>query len=151
MPAPRRNLGKGYFDRLASPTEPWDIAFTPWAADYVDPYSFLNLQFDGRFIGGTNYARFDSARYNRLLRQAARLQGGAARATGPVIESTTCSSGPSQGMPEPAALAASVAITARTATAQPTAVDRSNISNIGAGLTCVPPIRRCAGWVAPAA
>jgi peptide/nickel transport system substrate-binding protein len=65
----------GYFERLASPNEPWDIAFSPYQADYVDPYSFLNLQFDGRFIGANNVSRFDSPRYNRLLRHAARLQG----------------------------------------------------------------------------
>ena len=65
----------GYIERLASPNEPWDIAFTPYGADYVDPYTFLNLQFDGRFIGANNLSRFDSPRYNRLLRQAARLQG----------------------------------------------------------------------------
>jgi ABC-type transport system substrate-binding protein len=66
---------KGYFERLLSPNEAWDIAFTPFGADYVDPYSFLNLQFDGRFIGATNLSRFDAPRYNRLLRQAARLRG----------------------------------------------------------------------------
>jgi ABC-type oligopeptide transport system substrate-binding subunit len=66
---------RAYFDRLASATVPWDIAFWPWQADYVDPSAFLNLQLDGRFIGATNGSRFNSARYNRLLRQAARLQG----------------------------------------------------------------------------
>jgi ABC-type oligopeptide transport system substrate-binding subunit len=67
--------GPGYFERLASPDEPWDIAFAPYQADYVDPYSFLNLQFDGRFIGANNLSRLDSPRYNRLLRQAASLRG----------------------------------------------------------------------------
>jgi ABC-type oligopeptide transport system substrate-binding subunit len=66
---------QSYFDRLASPNEAWDIAFAPWGADYVDPYSFLNLRLDGRFRGGTNTSRFDSAKYNRLIRRAARLRG----------------------------------------------------------------------------
>jgi peptide/nickel transport system substrate-binding protein len=64
-----------YFARIAAAGEPFDIAYDPWAADYADPYSFVNLQFDGRFIGTTNVPRFNSPRYNRLMRQAARLQG----------------------------------------------------------------------------
>jgi ABC-type oligopeptide transport system substrate-binding subunit len=55
----------------------YDIAFNPWFPDYLDPYSYVNLFFDSRFIGATNWARFDSARYNQLIRRAARLQGGA--------------------------------------------------------------------------
>jgi ABC-type transport system substrate-binding protein len=37
----------------------------------------LNLFFDGQFIGGTNWGRFDSPEYNRLLRDAASLKGDA--------------------------------------------------------------------------
>ena len=63
--------------------EPVDIVFTRWAPDYIDPFSYVNLFFEGRFIGGTNGARFDSAKYDRLLRRAAALQGSArARAYG---------------------------------------------------------------------
>ncbi len=67
----------GYLDRLNAPNEPWDIAFTPWAPDYVDPYSYLNVLLDGRFVGAFNFSRFDSPTYNRLLRRTARLRGGA--------------------------------------------------------------------------
>jgi peptide/nickel transport system substrate-binding protein len=66
--------------RLSAPREPYDIAWAPWSADYVDPYAYLNLLFDGRFIGSTsvtNTARFNSPRYNARLRRAARLQGAA--------------------------------------------------------------------------
>src|SRR5262249_25686542 len=53
----------------------FDIGFQPWGPDYLDPYSVLNLLFDGSFIGSTNWGRFDSPSYNRLLRRAARLTG----------------------------------------------------------------------------
>jgi len=65
----------GYFDRLSAPQEPWDIAFIAWSADYLDPYSYLNVLLDGQFVGETNYSRFNSPTYNRLLRRAARLRG----------------------------------------------------------------------------
>ena len=47
----------------------------PWSADYLDPYSYINLQLEGRFIGQGNYARFRSRTYDGLMRDAARLQG----------------------------------------------------------------------------
>ena len=70
--------------RSLKPGEPVDIVFFAFAPDYIDPYSYLNLFFESRFIGGaTNAARFDSPTYDRLLRRAARLQGKArARAYG---------------------------------------------------------------------
>ena len=71
-----------YFGRLG-PGGPWDIGFAPWIADYDDPYAVLNVLLDGRFVGSTNWARFDSPVYNRMLRQAANLRGAArARAYG---------------------------------------------------------------------
>jgi peptide/nickel transport system substrate-binding protein len=63
-----------YFGRLGA-HGPYDIGFAPWVADYRDPYAVLNVLFDGRFIGGTNWARFNSSKYNRLLRRAALLRG----------------------------------------------------------------------------
>ena len=72
-----------YFTRAYARDEPVDIVFTPWAPDYIDPFSYLNVFFEDRFIGGTNGARLDSVKYNRLLRRAAALQGAArARAYG---------------------------------------------------------------------
>lgn len=63
-----------YFGRLGA-TGPYDIGFSPWVPDYADPYTALNVRFDGRFAGTTNWGRFDAAEYNRLLRTAARLDG----------------------------------------------------------------------------
>lgn len=68
-----------YFNRLAE-SGPYDIGFQPWAPDYLDPYSVLNVLFDGSFIGTTNWGRFDSPSYNRLLRRAAALTGRAREA-----------------------------------------------------------------------
>jgi peptide/nickel transport system substrate-binding protein len=64
-----------YFERIAAPDAPYDIAFYPWSADYFDPYSYLNLLLESRFTGLSNVSRFASGKYDRLLRQAARLQG----------------------------------------------------------------------------
>ena len=63
--------------RVTTPGEPWDIAEQGWAPDYVDPYAYINLLLDGRFAGDPNVGRFDSARYNGLMRRAARLRGSA--------------------------------------------------------------------------
>lgn len=63
-----------YFGRLGA-RGPYDIGFMPWVPDYLDPYAVLNVLFDGRFIGGTNWARFDSPPYNAELRRVALLSG----------------------------------------------------------------------------
>jgi peptide/nickel transport system substrate-binding protein len=65
-----------YFGRLGA-RGAYDIGFMPWLPDYPDPHGVLNILFDGQFIGTTNWARFDSAEYNRRLRSAALLQGAA--------------------------------------------------------------------------
>src|SRR5262245_38568545 len=60
--------------------EPYDIAYHGWLGDYVDPASFLVL-LDGRLLrprgGSPNWAMFNSARFNRELDSANRLQGDA--------------------------------------------------------------------------
>ena len=92
----RRNLAKigldvqvkglpqsAFFSRAFARAEPVDIVFTPWTPDYIDPFSYLNLFFESRFIGSSNNARLDSPVYDRLLREAAGLEGAArARAYG---------------------------------------------------------------------
>ena len=62
--------------RLSTPGEPFDMAFlvTP-NVDYYDPYAFLNLFFESRFIGRTNWSNLRSAKWDRRLRAAARLRG----------------------------------------------------------------------------
>jgi ABC-type oligopeptide transport system substrate-binding subunit len=63
-----------YFGRLMA-RGPYDLGFATWTQDFADPYSVLNVQLDSQFIGATNWPRFDSSEYDRLLRRAARLQG----------------------------------------------------------------------------
>ncbi len=65
----------GFFQRLRAPDEPYDIAFFAWAPDYLDPFTYINFLLDGRFIGAENHARFNSPKYNTLMRRAARLEG----------------------------------------------------------------------------
>jgi peptide/nickel transport system substrate-binding protein len=70
--------------RLSTPGEPFDMALlvTP-NVDYYDPYAFLNILFQGRFIGRTNWSNLQSPKYDRLLRAASHLRGAArARAYG---------------------------------------------------------------------
>ena len=57
------------------PRGPTTSASRPGSPDYDDPYAVLNVQLDGRFIGATNWPRFDSPEYNRLLRRAASPRG----------------------------------------------------------------------------
>jgi peptide/nickel transport system substrate-binding protein len=64
-----------YFDQIDNPRAAFDIAGFDWLPDYIDPYQYTNLFFDGRHHGGRSLSRFDSPRYNRLMRHAARLQG----------------------------------------------------------------------------
>ena len=55
----------------------YDLGFATWTPDYRDPSAVLNVQFDSRFIGATNWSRFHSPTYDRRLRSAARLRGDA--------------------------------------------------------------------------
>jgi peptide/nickel transport system substrate-binding protein len=63
-----------YFDKLATPGEPFDIAWAGWLADLPDP-SLLNDLFEGRNSPNPNNARMDSPRFNALLDHASRLTG----------------------------------------------------------------------------
>lgn len=63
-----------YFSKLGA-NGPYDIGFQTWAPDYGDPVGVLNPLFDSRFIGTTNWGRFRSSTFDRLLRLAARRQG----------------------------------------------------------------------------
>jgi YVTN family beta-propeller protein len=53
--------------------EPFDIGLVTWRFDYVDPFDFLNLAFDGNL--GPNWAQFDDPAWNHRLEEAARLSG----------------------------------------------------------------------------
>ena len=49
--------------------------FVTPSVDYYDPYAFLNLFFESRFIGRTNSSNLRSPKYDRRLRAASRLRG----------------------------------------------------------------------------
>ncbi len=75
---PIHSASAAYFKKLATGGEPWDLAFGLWTPSYVDPFAYINLLFEGRFVGGTNFARF-SSRYDGAMRNAARLPQGIGR------------------------------------------------------------------------
>jgi peptide/nickel transport system substrate-binding protein len=70
---PLHSASAAYFNKLGTPGEPWDIAFGLWSPSYIDPFAYINLLFDRRFIGGTNFTRFASSTYDRQMRKASRL------------------------------------------------------------------------------
>ena len=66
------------FAKVGTKGEPFDIALTGWAADYPDPFNFLNNLLDGtriRASGNSNMAYFDDPTQNRRLKAAAKLAG----------------------------------------------------------------------------
>ena len=65
-----------YDAKINTPGEPFDMAFfvTP-SVDFYDPYAFLNLYFESRFIGRTNSSNLRSTIWDRRLRAASRLRG----------------------------------------------------------------------------
>ena len=68
--------GPALATRLSTPGEPFDMTFlvTP-NVDYYDPYAFLNLFFESRFIGRTNWSNLSSPKFDRLLRATSHLRG----------------------------------------------------------------------------
>ena len=59
-------------------TEPFDLALGGFAADYLDPYDFINVQLSGRNItatGNQNLSHFDDPTFNRRMDAAAALSG----------------------------------------------------------------------------
>ena len=76
---PIHSASAAYFNKLATAGEPWDIAFGLWSPSYIDPFAYLNLLFDRRFVGSTNFIRLSSASYDRQMRSAARLPQGSDR------------------------------------------------------------------------
>jgi peptide/nickel transport system substrate-binding protein len=66
-----------YFDKLANPKEPFDMAWVGWLANAPDP-DLLNDLFDGSHIGtpgNANWSYFNSKRWNSALARASRLTG----------------------------------------------------------------------------
>jgi len=60
-----------YFARLATPGEPFDLAYNGWVADYPDPDDFLN----GLLDDGANGPTFDDPSAQQKLAAAERLAG----------------------------------------------------------------------------
>jgi peptide/nickel transport system substrate-binding protein len=55
-----------------------DIFSIGWIADYFDPFDFINVLLDGTTIqdaNNSNYAYFNQAKYNNLMKAAAKLSG----------------------------------------------------------------------------
>jgi len=71
---------KEYFRRIRARDEPFDIAWSAWDPDYVDPSAYINPLLDGRLItkdDNANLSHFNSARWNRRMDAAAALHGAA--------------------------------------------------------------------------
>ena len=56
---PIDSASAAYFKKLATPGET-DLAFGLWSPSYIDPFAYINLLFDRRFLGATNFMRFVS-------------------------------------------------------------------------------------------
>ena len=55
-----------------------DIYTAGWIADYFDPFDFINVLLDGTTIqdaNNTNYAYYNSAKYNKAMKDASKLTG----------------------------------------------------------------------------
>jgi len=64
-----------YVTQVDAPGARYDIAFSPWTADFLDPAQYIDTHFDSRAIGTTNFSRLNSA--DSLIRRAAKLEGAA--------------------------------------------------------------------------
>jgi ABC-type oligopeptide transport system substrate-binding subunit len=62
-----------YLEQLTEPGAAWDLAFVLYTPNLPDPYAYINLLFDRRFIGRTNLGRFESSQYDTEMRRAARV------------------------------------------------------------------------------
>jgi YVTN family beta-propeller protein len=60
------------FKRLEDPREPFDIGYSNWFVDYVDPFNYINVQYAGE---GIRPGLFDDPEYARRMADAADLSG----------------------------------------------------------------------------
>jgi dipeptide transport system substrate-binding protein len=51
------------------------LAIVGWGPDFYDAAGYLDPLLAGSKVGDSNFARFDSPRYNQLLARASRLSG----------------------------------------------------------------------------
>ena len=78
---PIHSASAAYFAKLASGGEPWDMAFGLWSPAYIDPFAYINLLFERRFLGATNFIRLASAPYDKQMRHTAALPDGSDRSS----------------------------------------------------------------------
>ena len=64
-----------YFQKVATPGEPFDIAWAGWLADRTRIPRLLNDLFAGERSPDPNFSHFDSPTYNARLDRASRLVG----------------------------------------------------------------------------
>jgi peptide/nickel transport system substrate-binding protein len=71
---PLHTASAAYLTRLATRGEPWDLALVIWSPHLADPYAYINLLLEARFVEGSTLTGFDSRIYQRLIQRAARLR-----------------------------------------------------------------------------
>jgi len=70
------------FGKTGTRGEPFDLTIEGWAADYADPFDFINVLLDGRNIQETNnvnFSYFNDPAFNKKMEEAARLPIGPKR------------------------------------------------------------------------
>jgi peptide/nickel transport system substrate-binding protein len=68
------------FEKEGTRGEPFDVGYEGWAADYADPFDFINILLDGTTIRDTNnvnFSYFNDKAYNAKMAAAAKLSGAA--------------------------------------------------------------------------
>jgi len=70
-PLPTAPLGRA----VRTPGEPWDMTIGLWQPDYGDPFQFVNVLFDPRYVEVGNFGSFNSRAYTARMRRAGHLQG----------------------------------------------------------------------------
>jgi len=73
-----RTFTSGLSSALGRRGSSYDLAVVGWAADFPDPYDYINKLLSGDTIrdrGNTNLAYFDDPEANELMRAAAQLRG----------------------------------------------------------------------------
>src|SRR5919204_835602 len=73
-----KSFPSGFYLKVGTRGEPFDLAVQGWGGLWADPYVYVNELLDGRTIKATNNfntSYFDSPRYNRRMARASQLSG----------------------------------------------------------------------------
>lgn len=76
---PLHTASAAYLSRLATRSEPWDLALVIWSPHLADPYAYVNLLLEAQFVAGSTLTGFDSRIYRRQIERASRQPSPAAR------------------------------------------------------------------------